>query len=177
AWPAPDPAFLDPAAEAEMEDLMEIVRAIRNIRAEVGVAPGKKISARILASPERAAVLSANRASLAVLAGLGQLEIAGEEVRRPEQAMSAVAGGVQIYLPLADLVDLEKERLRLGKELESARAEAARLEAKLANEGFLAKAPAAVVERERTRLEEARAKAEKICARLRELGFGAEPLP
>ncbi|MGQ9780516.1 MAG: valine--tRNA ligase [Bacillota bacterium] len=171
AWPTPDPAFLDPAAEAEMEDLVEIIRAIRNIRAEVGVAPGKKIAAILAAPPVKADLLAANRTPLCVLAGLGRLELVAEDAPRPEQAMSAVAGGVQIYLPLAELVDLEKERARLTKELENARAEVARLEAKLANEGFLAKAPAAVVEREKTRLEEARTKEEKIRARLRELGL------
>ncbi|NLG85235.1 MAG: valine--tRNA ligase [Firmicutes bacterium] len=175
SWPVPDPGLLDAVAEAEMEDLMEIVRAIRNIRAEVGVAPGKKIAAILAAPSAKAELLAANRTSLCVLADLGRLELVAEDAPRPAQAMSAVAGGAQIYLPLAELVYLEKERARLTKELENARAEAARLAAKLANEGFLAKAPAAVVEREKTRLEEARAKEEKIRARLRDLGLEANP--
>ncbi|MGE5597813.1 MAG: valine--tRNA ligase [Bacteroidota bacterium] len=168
-WPEPDGNLLDAEAEQEMGDLMEIVRAIRNIRAEAGVAPGKRISAIIQAGSGRRDALERSRAYLMGLAALGQLEFIAEGEAKPDRAMSAVAGGAQIFLPLADLVDLEKERARLRKELENAEAEAARLEARLATEGFVAKAPPAVVEKERGKLAEIKEKREKLAARLAEL--------
>jgi len=76
---------------------------------------------------------------------------------------------VECYLPLAGLIDLEAERARVAKELEAAEADVARRESKLANEGFTAKAPAAVVQRERASLETARAALEKLRGRLGEL--------
>ena len=168
-WPQDDPALVDEAAESEMGKLMEIVRAIRNIRAEVGVAPGKKITAVIQAEPGQAEGLAATQGYLATLAGLSQVRIAEDQAEKPPKAMTAVAGGAQIFLPLADLVDLDKERARLQKELDNAAAETARLQAKLANEGFLAKAPAAVVEKEREKLAEAEDRRGKLEARLAEL--------
>ncbi|MGE5551614.1 MAG: valine--tRNA ligase [Bacteroidota bacterium] len=166
AWPAVEPDFIVPSIEAEMERVMEIVRSIRNIRAEVGVTPGKKVTAFIQAPPERAAELAMTRGYLMTLAGLGQLEIATEMQSKPDKAMSAVAGGVQIFLPLADLVDLAREASRLRKEMDEASKEVARLSAKLANEGFLSKAPAAVVDKERDKLAEAEQRRDKLAARL-----------
>ena len=135
-WPQDDPALIDEAAESEMGRLMEIVRAIRNIRAEVGVAPGKKISAVIQAEPGQAKGLEATRGYLTTLAGLGQVRITEDQAEKPPKAMTAVAGGTQIFLPLADLVDLDKERARLQKELANAAAEAARLTGQTGQRGL-----------------------------------------
>ncbi|MGE5528003.1 MAG: class I tRNA ligase family protein, partial [Patescibacteria group bacterium] len=168
-WPRADAALIDAAAEEEFARLVEIVRAIRNIRAEASVAPGKRIAAVVLAHDGAAAALEAGREYLMALAGLGSLEIASDEGKKPAKAMSAVAGGAQIYLPLADLVDLALETARLEKELAATADEVERQRAKLANEGFTAKAPAAVVEKERAKLAMAEEKRRKLEARLFEL--------
>lgn len=102
------------------------------------------------------------------LARLERLELVapGGAVPEREAAVTAVAGGVEIYLPLAGLVDLEKERARLEKELAAAREEAARARALLERPGFKEKAPAHVVQQQEARLAEAEAKEAKLLDQL-----------
>ncbi len=143
----------EPEAEADWERIMNAVRAIRNARSEFNVEPGKRIAASIAAGAH-AAVFESQRAVLAALARLdaAQLQIVEKVAQKPEQAYSAVLdSGIEIYLPLAGMVDLDKERQRLTLELDKARADASRVEAKL-NGDFARRAPADVVQRERDRL-------------------------
>ncbi|NCC33462.1 MAG: valine--tRNA ligase, partial [Chloroflexia bacterium] len=88
---------------------------------------------------------------------------------KPRQAATIVLGSVECYLPLAGMIDLDAERIRLQKELAAAEADVARREAKLANEGFVARAPAAIVEREREGLATARVTLATLQARLADL--------
>ncbi|NLW10203.1 MAG: valine--tRNA ligase [Firmicutes bacterium] len=168
-WPEPDEKLINPEAEEKMGLLMEVTRAIRNIRAESRVEPGRKVEAILLAGPEEKEILEENRLYLEVLAGLGQLAILPEGSAKPEQAVSAVVTGVEVYLPLAGLVDLEKEKERLEKELAELEKEKERLEKKLANTQFLAKAPEAVVAKEKEKLAAVEEKYAKVSARLAEL--------
>lgn len=168
-WPTVQEHLIDEEAEEAMTMVMEIVRSIRNIRAEAGVEPAKRIEAMIHASEKRGSILKANDAILQTLAGLGRLEICGENSEPPDKAMSAVAGGVQVFLPLAGMVDLELERQRIEKELSAVNEEAARLESKLSNTEFVNKAPSQVVEKERTKLTAAKEKIELLKVRLEEL--------
>lgn len=146
--------------------LMEVTRAIRNLRAESQVEPGRKVEAVLLANPGAQKVLEENRLYLEVLAGLGQLAILPEGSGKPAQAVSAVVSGVEVYLPLAGLVDLEKEKERLEKELAGLAEEKERLVKKLANTQFLQKAPEAVVAKEKQKLAAVEEKYAKISARL-----------
>ena len=157
--------FMSPEAE-KMGLLMEVTRAIRNLRAENQVEPGRRIDAILLASPGAKKVLEENRLYLEVLAGLGQLAIQPEGSAKPAQAVTAVVSGVEVYLPLAGLVDLEKEKERLEKELAGLAEEKSRLEQKLANTQFLAKAPEAVVAKEKQKLAAVEEKYAKVSARL-----------
>lgn len=168
-WPEPDEKLINPEAEEKMGLLMEVTRAIRNIRAESRVEPGRKVEAILLAGPEEKEILEENRLYLEVLAGLGQLAILPEGSAKPEQAVSAVVTGVEVYLPLAGLVDLEKEKERLEKELAELEKEKERLEKKLANTQFLTKAPEAVVAKEKEKLAAVEEKYAKVSARLAEL--------
>jgi valyl-tRNA synthetase len=106
---------------------------------------------------------------LEVLAGLGQLAILPEGSAKPEQAVTAVVSGVEVYLPLAGLVDLEKEKERLEKELAELEEEKERLGKKLSNTQFLAKAPEAVVAKEKQKLAAVAEKYGKVSDRLRAL--------
>jgi valyl-tRNA synthetase len=169
-WPKPEKRLLDEEAERSMEMIMEIVRAIRNIRAEAGVEPSKRVEAIFAADTARAEVIRRNENALMSLAGLGKMEVAEAGATPPAKAMSAVAGGVQIFLPLAGLVDLELELQRIKKELAAAEDEIKRLEGKLSNAEFVGKAPAAVVDKEKAKLTTAIEKAEKLKSRLVELG-------
>jgi len=168
-WPEPDEKLLNPEAEEKMGLLMEVTRAIRNLRAESRVEPGRKVEAILLAGPGEKKVLEENRLYLEVLAGLGQLAILPEGSAKPEQAVTAVVSGVEVYLPLAGLVDLEKEKERLEKELAELEEEKERLGKKLSNTQFLAKAPEAVVAKEKQKLAAVAEKYGKVSDRLRAL--------
>jgi len=167
-WPEPGPT--DEAAEAGMALIMEIVRAIRNARAEYKVEPGRRIEA-IIAAGEDHKLLTDQRDILIALARLDaeKLRIARTLEAKPTQALALVVGGVEIYLPLAGMVDLEKERQRLTKEIKEVLEGIARSEALLANEDFLAKAPAHVVEKEREKLADYRQRQAKLRERLQSL--------
>jgi valyl-tRNA synthetase len=151
---------------ADFELLKEIVRAIRNLRAEKGVAPSKRIAATF-SSGEKTSLLTEQAKVLAALAGLDKDQVMLEESikEKPEGAATLVIGPVEIYLPLAGMVDLEQERVRLEKELAEAQSHIARLEKLLAGD-FAKKAPESVVGKERQKLAGYKETAEKIKAQL-----------
>jgi len=166
----PDAPPMDEAAEAEMALIMEIVRAIRNARAEYTVEPGRRIEA-IIAAGDEYELLTSQRDVLITSARLDadKLHIARTLETKPTQALALVVGGVEIYLPLAGMVDLAKERQRLIAEIEEVTKGIAGSEKLLANEDFLAKAPAQVVDRERNKLADYRQRQAKLQERLRSL--------
>ncbi len=167
AWPTA--SARDEAAESEMNLLMDMVRAIRNARAEYDVKPGQPIQA-IISAAGHAPRLQAQTDILCTLARLDphRLTIA-EHADAPEKALTLVTGPVTTYLPLADLVDLDAERARLSKELADAEAQIAR-STSLLDGPFAQKAPAAVVQRERDKLSELNSRADRLRSRLADLG-------
>ncbi|MCL7453539.1 MAG: valine--tRNA ligase [Anaerolineae bacterium] len=155
-WPEVNKAQLDPAAEADMALLMDLIRQIRNARAEFDVTPGRRIAA-IIAGAGKVEMLQAQRELLAFLAKLDdeQLTLTRSLQDKPQKAVALVASeGVEAYLPLAGLVDLEQETARLHKALEETEKEIQRAEGMLANEDFVNKAPAHIVQQQRDRLDE-----------------------
>ncbi|WP_448592571.1 valine--tRNA ligase [Thermoflexus hugenholtzii] len=169
AWPIPGP--VDERAEAGMQALIETVRAIRNAREAHRVPSERRIPAWI-AAKEALPVLEGHRHLLATLARVDpdRLVLAAEFPEPPPEAVIYPAGSIQIYLPVAGLVDRAAERARLERELEDLEARIAKTEALLASE-FSVRAPAAVVEKERRKLEELKARREQLRAeweRLRE---------
>ncbi|NTW98269.1 MAG: class I tRNA ligase family protein, partial [Oscillochloris sp.] len=169
-YPAGDEALVSASAEADWGLVQELIVAIRNIRSEYKVEPAKWVAATVVSS-ERAAMLRTQAALIARLARVdaARLEIVESLEIKPTQSAAIVLGAVEAYLPLAGLIDLEAERARLRKELEQAEADVARREARLANEGFVGKAPANVVQRERDGLEAARAALATLRGRIAEL--------
>jgi len=169
-WPEADPAMLDEEAEERMALVQELIRGIRNLRAEYNVTPGKRIPALIAA--DAAPWLEEQRAVLCALAKLDPSQLTVRPtVQPPEQAATVVVGDVAAYLPLAALVDLEAERERLKRELENVEARVARSDSLLAGE-FAAKAPANVVQRERDKLGELQATAAQLKEQLERLDAG-----
>lgn len=168
-WPTPDQRLIDEQAEAEVGLIMNITRAIRNIRAEAGVDPGRKVEAIFLAAAPQKAILNENQLYLTTLAGLNKMEVKDNDATKPSKAMTAVVEGVEIFLPLAGMVDLELELKRLQKEQSTLEEERRRLTGKLANEQFVTKAPPAVVEKERKKLAALEIDYAKVTARLAEL--------
>ena len=136
-----------------MTAIMETIKTIRNMRTEVNAVPGKK-SEVILHLPDESLrqVFSENEGYLVSLASAEPVTILGADATKPENAMAGVANGVEIYLPLKGLIDVEKETARLKKDAEKLEKEIGRLSAKLSNPGFLSKAPEHVVSSEREKL-------------------------
>ena len=152
AWPVPDPALARPDEERRMSVLMDAVRALRTLRAGMGVPPSRKAALIVVsADAETRSVFEAGEGLLARLAAASSVEVRATSEGIPSTAVAAVFGGGELFVPLADLVDLAKERERLAKERERLDGEIARAEAKLANAEFAAKAPAKVLDAERAK--------------------------
>ena len=169
AWPVYDAALEAPEAVKEMELLMEIIRAIRNIRAELNVPMSKKVELLVKpASDVEYRILASNEEFIKRFCRTSSLEIS-TEISAPEKAMSAIITGADLYLPLAGLLDIAQEIARLEKEVDHLNKEVERVEKKLSNEGFVAKAPAKVIDEERAKMNDYAEKRDKVVARIAEL--------
>ncbi len=141
------------AAEQDMILIMDVIKGIRNIRAEMNVPLGKKADVILVAnSPADYKILAAGQRFIGQLASAAGLTIHAQLAAKPEQAGTAIVGGVEVYVPLAGAIDLDKEIGRLEKELDGILKEIGRAESKLSNQGFVAKAPAEVIAKEREKL-------------------------
>ncbi|REJ19010.1 MAG: valine--tRNA ligase [Paenibacillaceae bacterium] len=168
-WPVYETAFESPDAVREMNLLMDIIRAVRNIRAEVNVPMSKKVELIVnLAGEAELAIAKRNEEFIRRFCGTSSLEL-GTGLPAPEKAMTAIVTGAELYLPLAGLIDIDAEIARLEKELKTLNAEVERVEKKLANEGFMAKAPEKVIEEERAKLRDYTEKRDRTIARIAEL--------
>ena len=146
--------------------LQEVVRAIRNLRSEKNVKPSQRIPATLVSASAQE-ILQEQAATLASLAGLepSTMQILGSLSAKPEGHIALVAGPVEIFLPLAGLVDSGEERARLEKDLAEAASQVERLEKLLAS-SFAEKAPPAVVQKERDKLAGYKNTAAKLKAQL-----------
>ena len=169
AWPKPQACYAFESEAAQMEAAMEIVRGIRNLRAEMKVPPAQRISMRLVAQEAAAGALQSIMPYLLRLAGAEDAVVTTDAagVNRNDVRLTCAAGDV--YIPLASLVDLDKERARVEKEIERVQGEIDRARGKLANERFVSKAPAAVVEEERRKLAVAQEMLEKLRQRRADL--------
>lgn len=140
---------------AEEEDmmnlLMEGIRSIRNVRAEMNVPPSKKAKLIIIPSEEKIEAIELGKDYFITLASASNVEIAKDKSNVPEDAVGVVIDGVEIFIPLNELVDFEKEIERLSKEKKKLEGEIKRVNGKLANQGFLAKAPESLIEEEKAK--------------------------
>jgi valyl-tRNA synthetase len=170
-WPQQSHTPPDEKAEADIAILMETIRAIRNIRSEHEVEPARLITAH-LAAGEHYEMLSRQIEILASLARLDKatLRLEPSLKDKPEQAVTqVVSGGIEIYLPLAGMIDLEAERERTQKELAQLQQRIKGSQGKLSNAGFVEKAPPEVVDREREKLADMELQAGKLQERLKQL--------
>ena len=154
-YPKYDAALSFPEDEAGFELIMDTVKAVRSRRAEMNVPPSKR--PRLIISSDRPEVFEAGRTYLSKLAYAGEVDIVSEAPADTDGMVSVVTGSAKMFMPMAELVDLEKERARIEKELEKARAQLEAQNKKLANEAFVSRAPEAVVNAERERAEKAKA--------------------
>ncbi|MDY3286720.1 MAG: valine--tRNA ligase [Eubacteriales bacterium] len=168
SWPAYDPALDFSDDERDMEKLMAAIRAVRNRRAEMNIAPSKL--AHLTVQSHEPGLYRRGEAYIRRLAYASGLETITEAPADPSGFVVIVTDAATLYLPLAELVDLSAERARLEKELKKAEDLLASVERKLANPGFTAKAPENVIAMERDRAEKNRALVAKLRDSLARLG-------
>jgi valyl-tRNA synthetase len=162
AWPQASGDMDEFAGDAEkIEALKDVIRAVRNIRAEAGTAPSKKIP--LIATSDLGADAAAHIRSLA---GVSDVTWLSAGAGAPEDAASAILKDISVYVPMSELVDYEAEREKLAKERENLESNISRLKAKLGNEGFTAKAPAEVVKGEEEKLAASEDALGKVLARI-----------
>ncbi len=160
-WPEFTGLDTDKQAMAEIEWAIELISAIRSARSDLNVPPGAWLEGLAIgASADEQGKLERQNTLICRLARLKSVTVTDGPV--PDGAAQAVAGGLTIAMPLADVIDLSAERDRLNKELTKVRGEIDKITRKLGNEQFMAKAPEAVVAEQRSRLDDAQANAEKI---------------
>ena len=156
-----------PQDEQDFEVLMDAIKAIRSRRSEMNVPPSRK--AHLIVVTDKCEIFENGRAFLMKLAYAGEVEVTREAPADVDGMVSVVTDQARMFMPMADLVDLAKERERLEKEIAKAQKEYDGQMAKLANEKFLAKAPAAVVETEKERAAKAKALIENLTESLKKL--------
>jgi len=155
-FPVPDPALDNPAAEAEMDLVMESIVAIRNMRAEMNVPPSASVSILVFGQePRLLQMLEAHQQSVRLLARVQDLQFQPKGKPPAAAAKSVVmfsqGGSLDLVMPLTGLIDYKEEARRLNREMDKLSRELAQAQKKLANEDFLSKAPEEVVQRERER--------------------------
>jgi valyl-tRNA synthetase len=162
SWPKRFDDQIEPPVEEKMAMLQDIIGAIRNIRGEMNVPPGKKIGAVLkITDPEKAAFVNEYQRYIQALARADSLTISPQPAI-PKPSAKAFLPGIEIHVPLAGLIDLEKEEERLKKELARVEAEAQANKRKLENDQFVSKAPPNIVESTRQKREDLLKKAEKL---------------
>ncbi|MBE5100556.1 valine--tRNA ligase [Priestia aryabhattai] len=168
-WPEVRPELSDKEAANDMRLLVDIIRAVRNIRAEVNTPMSKQVKLFIKAKDESIqSQLEKNRAYVERFCNPSELVIS-TDVSLDEKAMTAVVTGAELILPLEGLINIEEEIARLEKEYDKLNKEVERVQKKLNNQGFIAKAPAKVVEEERAKEQDYVEKREAVQSRIAEL--------
>lgn len=169
AWPTREASLDFPEAVPAFEAVQNVIRSVRNIRAEVNAPMSKQIQLFISTNDTRVQDdLSSNSSYLQKFTNASELRIE-EQMPAPEKAMSAIVTGAELFIPLADLINIEEEIARLNKELVKYTKEVERVEKKLNNPGFVGKAPAHVIDEEKAKALDYTEKRQAVEARINEL--------
>ena len=168
-WPAIEDAFDFPEEENQMQGVMDVIRTIRNLRAEMNVPANKRVRLMLLPASGWEKALGGAEQYLQRLAGVSHGEVISDRSTVTEKTVSAVCAAGELFIPLGDMVDFEKEIARLNKEHENLLKEIERAQGKLNNPGFMAKAPAALVDQEREKLATNQSMADTLLKRIAEL--------
>ncbi len=167
-WPKADSSLDFPVETEQMEMIMNAVKAVRNKRAEMNIPPSKKASMVIVT--DKADVFSLGTTFFEKLASAASVEVCADKSSVDDNSVAVIVDGAQIFMPMGELVDAEKEIARLNDEKKKLIGEIKRVEGKLSNEGFVAKAPAHVVEEEKAKGEKYRQMLEKVEESLKAFG-------
>jgi valyl-tRNA synthetase len=167
-WPAPGAEWADGEAEALMGSLQELIAEVRRLRKEYGVGEGQRVSLNLITDDEAFAQTVAEQGSaLERLARVDEVSTSGDG--RGAGAHAVLEGGTELFMPLEGVIDVEREAKRLRAEIEGIADRLADTEKKLANENFVSRAPAEVVDRERQKAEGLREQSSKLEEKLRSL--------
>ncbi len=169
-WPTPRDDLIDLDAEADFDWVRELVARSRAMRKEYGVPEGREISLHVT-DGNRNALLDECGEALRRLARIGRV-VKTRPLPETVGASAVLRDGTELFMPLADVIDLKRERARLSRETERLKGRLRGIEAKLANQNFVTRAPQAIVERERTKLETCRVQLTKLQDKLTLLGRG-----
>ncbi len=159
-YPKYDPSLVFEDEEAAMTLIMDAVTAVRNRRAEMNVPPSKK--AKMIIVTEKSDIFGKGTAFFKKLASASEVEIKSGKEGIDANAVNIVVAGAEIYLPMSELVDKDKELARLNEEKKKLEGEIKRVEGKLSNQGFVSKAPQKVVDEERAKGEKYKSMLEKV---------------
>ncbi len=159
-WPKYSESFNFAAEESEMESIMAAIKAVRALRSERNVPPSKR--PHLIAVTDKAKTFTDGIPFLKKLAYAGEVEITNTVPANSGEMAGAVTEDAKLYIPMAELVDVEKELERINRELKKAEENYSKIEAKLNSEGFISKAPEAVVNAEKDKAEKLRALIENL---------------
>ena len=167
-WPEYDPDMDYAKSVRRINATMAVTKAVRNIRAEADATPGKKLNL-IIKTDRLADEIATVEERIRKLANVVNIDIRGSDYEMPEDVMTAVIDGAEIAVKIGDLVDIEAEIERLKKEKKRLESEVERVEKKLANQGFVSKAPQHLIDEEKAKGEKYRGMLETVTARLEAL--------
>lgn len=170
SWPQIQQNLINQEIERQFADIMEIIKAIRNIKSEMNVASKKDVEAIVVAkTSSNYQDIVDGEIYIKPLAGLKSLTVKEALASKVDKAVTQVVAAGEIFLPLAGLINIDQEIERLNKEIKNLDFEVERIEKKLNNPGFVNKAPQAVVEQEQSKMDEYKRKRSKVIERLEEL--------
>ncbi len=167
SWPQYDPSLSFPEEEKKMIAVCEAIKSVRNLRTSMNVPPSKKAAMYIVTKD--ASLYTSGSAFFEKLAGASTVTVLSDDSGVPANCVNAVAPGASIFMPTGELIDIDKERERLNKEKTRLESEIERVEKKLANQGFISKAPAKLIEEEKAKGEKYREMYNTILASIEKL--------
>lgn len=151
-WPEFSEELQEPEAEGKMAVIMDAIRSIRNIRAEMNVPPSRRAKVIFVAEGQREReIIEEGSGFFEKLAGASEISVRRSREGIPDNAVASVIAGAEIFIPLEDLIDIGREIERLEKERDNLKKELDRVESKLSNEGFISKAPQKIIEEEKAK--------------------------
>jgi valyl-tRNA synthetase len=168
-WPEYSEELHDVKAEDDMNYIIEAIKSLRNVRVEMNVPPSRKAKLIILSVDSAKSAYEAGISYFEKLGSASEVEFIASKDEVPKNAVSVVTKGGEIFMPLLDLIDLEKELERLHKEEEKLKKEIERVNKKLSNQGFVSKAPAEVIEEEKAKGEKYKEMLAAVLSRINSL--------
>ena len=165
-WPKTLEEKIKPLEEKKMELIMDAIKNIRNIRAEMNVVPSRKAKVIVVANKDVFNIIEENKDYLITLANASEVTVQEDKKDVPAEVVSAGIDGAEIFIPLDELVDFEKELERLEKEKSKLQKELDRVNKKLSNQGFISKAPEKLIEEEKQKKDKYKEMYDKVLERL-----------